>query len=556
MKRVCSVVIALCLIIGSLPTVSAVSGEKPVYSSEFTEGKVKKVAGVSPYVIVLKEDGTVWANGHLGSGIEGVEFDSPGGDLCTFKKIFEGAKDIETDSGGLAIIKEDGSLWITNTSVWAEGQPRTKQTHKFHKILDDVKQVSTPLALKNDGTVWGWGEILTAMQFPISMEDVPVRYTEPGGFGPRIVVPVKMMEGVKKVQCTSYASLFLMEDGRLLSVGFTRFGETGWAGAEDYWKSESAQQTVSNDDWIWTPTEVLNDVKDIKTRDSRAFAIKNDDTLWAWGNLALDFNSVQFAPKKISENVKDCTAYETTIMVIKTNGEMWAIGKDALGKAGVGTQQVLTKNGTIEIKGLLDGVENISNNYAVKSDGSLWGWGRVGYDEFDTTIGRVDGTYYTLEPIQLAGPASVAENTLLVVDAMPSCVSVLVNGKLIAFDAYTVQDNNYFKLRDIATALSGTEMQFDVTWNSVRKTIDIQSGQNYTGMGGELATGSADIQMAIRNMDRVYLDGVEIAPLIYTIAGSNYFKLRDIGALFDFSVTWDGASQTISIVTTNRYEEA
>ena len=41
----------------------------------------------------------------------------------------------------------------------------------------------------------------------------------------------------------------------------------------------------------------------------------------------------------------------------------------------------------------------------------------------------------------------------------------------------------------------------------------------------------------------VYLDGDLIELEAYTIEGSNYVKLRDVGKLLDFNVYWDGAVQ-------------
>jgi len=44
----------------------------------------------------------------------------------------------------------------------------------------------------------------------------------------------------------------------------------------------------------------------------------------------------------------------------------------------------------------------------------------------------------------------------------PTASDVLVNGEIIAFDAYNISDSTYFKLRDIAYVLNGTEKQFEV----------------------------------------------------------------------------------------------
>lgn len=39
----------------------------------------------------------------------------------------------------------------------------------------------------------------------------------------------------------------------------------------------------------------------------------------------------------------------------------------------------------------------------------------------------------------------------------------------------------------------------------------------------------------------------------YNILDNNYFKLRDLGQAFDFDVSWDEASQTITIDTSASY---
>jgi len=48
---------------------------------------------------------------------------------------------------------------------------------------------------------------------------------------------------------------------------------------------------------------------------------------------------------------------------------------------------------------------------------------------------------------------------------------------------------------------------------------------------------------AYRSNQAIYLDGQQIQLEAYAINGSNYVKLRDIGAALDFNVYWDGAVQ-------------
>ena len=51
--------------------------------------------------------------------------------------------------------------------------------------------------------------------------------------------------------------------------------------------------------------------------------------------------------------------------------------------------------------------------------------------------------------------------------ATPTTSTVMVNGQAVAFEAYNIAGNNYFKLRDLAKVLSGTTKQFEVvSWYS------------------------------------------------------------------------------------------
>lgn len=138
--------------------------------------------------------------------------------------------------------------------------------------------------------------------------------------------------------------------------------------------------------------------------------------------------------------------------------------------------------------------------------------------------------------------------------ATPTASSVLVNGKSIAFEAYTINGNNYFKLRDVAKVLSGTGKQFEVGWDGVNNAISLTTGEPYTTVSGELTkSGATQSVTATQSSSRIYLNGVQINVTAYTIGGNNYFKLRDVGAAIDFGVTWDGKMNTIGIDTSTGY---
>jgi hypothetical protein len=137
--------------------------------------------------------------------------------------------------------------------------------------------------------------------------------------------------------------------------------------------------------------------------------------------------------------------------------------------------------------------------------------------------------------------------------AKPTASPVLVNGAQTAFDAYNIADNNYFKLRDLAFILSGTEKRFEVGYDDATRAITLTSGQSYTAVGGEMEGSGAGNKAANPTSSKIYLDGAEISLTAYNIGGYNYFKLRDIGQAFNFGVDWDEANLTVVIDTSRGY---
>lgn len=140
-----------------------------------------------------------------------------------------------------------------------------------------------------------------------------------------------------------------------------------------------------------------------------------------------------------------------------------------------------------------------------------------------------------------------------VLKATPTASKVLVNGKTISFDAYTINGNNYFKLRDLAKAVNGTQKQFEVTWDGERRIINLLSNKAYTAVGGEMAPGDGNEKTPAMNSSIILKDGVELPFNAYTINGNNYFKLRDIAQSLNIGITWDEATKTIGIDTTTGY---
>jgi hypothetical protein len=137
--------------------------------------------------------------------------------------------------------------------------------------------------------------------------------------------------------------------------------------------------------------------------------------------------------------------------------------------------------------------------------------------------------------------------------ASPTASTVLVNGENVVFDAYNINDNNYFKLRDLAYTLNGTAKQFEVGWDEVSDAISLTSGNVYTPVGGEMASKGSGDKTPTTTTSKITLDGSGVYITAYNIDGNNYFKLRDLAEAFDFGVGWDGTNSIIALDTTIGY---
>ena len=153
---------------------------------------------------------------------------------------------------------------------------------------------------------------------------------------------------------------------------------------------------------------------------------------------------------------------------------------------------------------------------------------------------------------------STEQNNNVVIEriqALPTSSNIKVDGTDTIFESYNIDGYNYFKLRDIACALSGTEKQFDTLWDSEKEVITIDMGKPYTVAGGELTKGNGSAKEAVTSTAKVYINGSEVNVEAYNIDGMNYYKLRDIAKAVDFGVAWSEELNSIGIFSIAGYSE-
>ncbi|WP_087065901.1 InlB B-repeat-containing protein [Intestinibacillus massiliensis] len=124
--------------------------------------------------------------------------------------------------------------------------------------------------------------------------------------------------------------------------------------------------------------------------------------------------------------------------------------------------------------------------------------------------------------------------------------AIKLDGSAVKPAGYNINDENYFKLRDIAYLMNGKQAQFNVGWDGATSSITLTTGAAYQKAGGEMAGAAAKPTIRESNA-KVLVDGKPVSMTAYNIDGNNYFRLRDIGTQLGFDVGYDNTSRTILI---------
>lgn len=171
------------------------------------------------------------------------------------------------------------------------------------------------------------------------------------------------------------------------------------------------------------------------------------------------------------------------------------------------------------------------------------------------TVFGLKSIRYTITPNTTAS-ASAALPQSASVKISPSTHKVTLDGQSVTPQGYNIEDNNYYKLRDIAYLLNGTDSQFNVTWDAANNSIVLTSSEAYQPVGGELGDSvSAQITSCTPSSATIVLDGTTISLTGYLVNGNNYYKLRDVGNALSFGVDYDTANQAVLIDSSSSMSE-
>jgi len=137
-------------------------------------------------------------------------------------------------------------------------------------------------------------------------------------------------------------------------------------------------------------------------------------------------------------------------------------------------------------------------------------------------------------------------------------VNISVDGNVQSVSCYNIKGYNYFKLRDVAKLMMGTQKGFDIELTQNGKPIAVV-GKTYTANGDELSplnNKSIKVNPKFQSLSAMPKEGTYSNTFVfktYNIANYNYMSLRDIALAVDFSLGYDEASKTINIDSSSNY---
>lgn len=226
------------------------------------------------------------------------------------------------------------------------------------------------LAVRKDGTVMAWGSNGYGQLGDGTTVDRPQ------------AVPVSGLGGVVAVATSGRTSYALRADGTVMGWGYNSNGEVGdGTGGQ---KNQVRPLPV--------PVVGLANVVAIAAGSNHGLALKGDGTVWAWGYNAYGQLGVGTAnglwprPTQVMAltNVVAIAAGSYYSLALTSDGTVWAWGIDDSGQLGNGTVDlhVIQPHPTPAQVGGLTGVVAIAGSFdhsvAVRSDGTVWGWGGDG----------------------------------------------------------------------------------------------------------------------------------------------------------------------------------
>lgn len=290
-----------------------------------------------------------------------------------------------------AVVDDEGTLWTWGCNSYGQLGNDNQGDHEDSygtlyqtspaPILEEVRSVALGdfhgAAVKEDGTLWTWGcnDNGQVGQKRVNDKDVIWYWTFiiPHRFvTPYQSVPIQIMEDVASVSAGAYFTAAVKEDGTLWTWGNNYYGQLG----DGHGKN---QKNRIGEACRKSPVQVMEDVQAVACGDFHTLILKTDGTLWACGNnasgeLGAGDTANRDIPVQVMTDVAAISAGQSSSAALKTDGTLWTWGDNEYGQLGTGD----TRDRSEPVQ-VMENVAQITfgtmHMAAIKTDGTLWTWG-------------------------------------------------------------------------------------------------------------------------------------------------------------------------------------
>ncbi|NDD53597.1 RCC1 repeat-containing protein [bacterium] len=297
-----------------------------------------------------------------------------------------GEFDVAAGFSHSVLLKSDGTLWNWGNNTYGQlgdGTTTNSLAPIQNSLINNVKAVAAgggfTIVLKNDGTVWGIGR------------NTHGQLGDGSTTNRNTFVQVSGLTDVVSIQSlgNSLYCVALKSDGTVWAWGSNNSGQLG-------------DGTTTNRS---TPVQVsgLSNIVSFNLGQYHSLFVKSDGTVWGCGlnfnnQLGDGTNTNRLTPVQISglTGISAVAAGTMASYALKSDGTVWSWGINFNGELGDGTFGS-GRSVPAQIPNLSDVVGIFSggiyaSTFAVKSDGSVWSWGRndygmLGYGQLPTMTG-------------------------------------------------------------------------------------------------------------------------------------------------------------------------
>ena len=234
--------------------------------------------------------------------------------------------------------------------------------------------------------------------------------------------------------------------------------------------------------------------------------IKNDGTLWVWGSnnfgqLGKNDTANRSSPVQVGSATnwsKVSNGTGVVFMAVKTDGTLWCWGRDFRGGLGLTNSVNISKSSPTQI-GTGTNWSNVfsgfNRTFAIKTDGTLWTWGysnQHGEAGLNSTLPYSQG---------ISSPTQVGSSSWAAANAGEECsYGIKTDGTLWAWGR---NNNGESGLNETISRSSPTQVGSGTTWSSI---LELQNGGRLAGAiktDGTLWTWGANDQGQLGHNDRV-----------------------------------------------------